>query len=175
MHAVVAKIQPDKFVRLCADGEFLSNYLRPVFSASRVQHISNLRSKFALRPHHVWKYGNLRPLRLVEEKNKDLQCGPMPNVMAAQPNIGGAFCESSVIPFRVPRSKVWLTPTAVRAVQWHWLSENARLGRKVNFAPGKIPSGGKSPRKCTHIVYQPKTRSNIVQSLVCLRWATSVQ
>jgi len=28
-----------------------------IFSASRVQHISNLHSKFALRPHHVWKYG----------------------------------------------------------------------------------------------------------------------
>jgi len=33
----------------------------------------------------------------------------MPNVMAAQPNIGGALCESSVIPFLVPRRKVWLT------------------------------------------------------------------
>jgi len=31
--------------------------LRPVFSASRVQHVSDLHSKFALRPHHVWKYG----------------------------------------------------------------------------------------------------------------------
>jgi len=30
--------------------------LRPVFSASRVQHISVIHSKFALRPHHVWKY-----------------------------------------------------------------------------------------------------------------------
>ena len=28
------------------------------------------------------------------------------------PNIGGAFCESSVIPFLVPRHKVWLTPAA---------------------------------------------------------------
>jgi len=27
--------------------------LRPVFSASRVQHISDMHSKFALRPHHV--------------------------------------------------------------------------------------------------------------------------
>jgi len=27
----------------------------------------------------------------------------MPNVMTAQPNIGGALCESSVIPFLVPR------------------------------------------------------------------------
>jgi len=27
--------------------------LRPVFPASRMQHISDLRSKFALRPHHV--------------------------------------------------------------------------------------------------------------------------
>ena len=27
----------------------------------------------------------------------------MPNVMAAQPNIGGAVCESAVIPLLVPR------------------------------------------------------------------------
>jgi len=32
-------------------------FLCPIFSASRVQHISDLHSKFALRPHHVWKYG----------------------------------------------------------------------------------------------------------------------
>jgi len=31
--------------------------LRPVFSESRVRHISDLHSKFTLRPHHVWKYG----------------------------------------------------------------------------------------------------------------------
>ena len=36
----------------------------------------------------------------------------MPNVMAAQPNIGGALCESSVIPFLVPRRKLLPTPTA---------------------------------------------------------------
>jgi len=34
----------------------------------------------------------------------------MPNVMTAQPNIGGALCGSSVIAFLVPRCKVWLTP-----------------------------------------------------------------
>jgi len=39
-----------------------------------------------------------------------LECGLMPNVMAAQPNIGGVLCESCVIPFLVPRRKVWLTP-----------------------------------------------------------------
>ena len=31
--------------------------LRPVFPASRVQHILDLHSKFVLRPHHVSKYG----------------------------------------------------------------------------------------------------------------------
>jgi len=31
-------------------------FLHPVFSASRVQHISDMCPKFALRPHHVWKY-----------------------------------------------------------------------------------------------------------------------
>jgi len=53
IHALVAKIQPDKLVRRCRDG----NFLRPVFPASRVQYISDLHSKFALRPHHVSKYG----------------------------------------------------------------------------------------------------------------------
>jgi len=53
IHASAAKIQPDKVVRWCHNGDFL----RPVFSTSRVQHISDVHSKFALRPHHVWKYG----------------------------------------------------------------------------------------------------------------------
>ena len=30
---------------------------------------------------------------------------------ASQPNIGGALCESSVIPFLISHRKVWLTPT----------------------------------------------------------------
>jgi len=53
IHAFIAKIQPDKTVHWCRDG----NFLHPVFSASRVQYISDLHSKFALRPHHVCKYG----------------------------------------------------------------------------------------------------------------------
>jgi len=36
----------------------------------------------------------------------------MLNVMAAQPNIGGALCESSGIPFLVPRRKVLLSHAA---------------------------------------------------------------
>ena len=43
----------DKVVRWCLDGDFL----RPVFPASRVQHVSDVHLKFALRPRHVWKYG----------------------------------------------------------------------------------------------------------------------
>ena len=49
IRALVAKIQPDKVVQCCPDGDFV----HPVFPASCVQHISDLRSKFALRPHHV--------------------------------------------------------------------------------------------------------------------------
>ena len=36
---------------------FLATFLRPVFSASRAQHVSDLHSKSALGPHHVSKYG----------------------------------------------------------------------------------------------------------------------
>jgi len=53
------------------------DFLRPAFPASRVQHVSDLQPKFALRPHHawnleVWQTSNLRPLRLgVERKKKE--------------------------------------------------------------------------------------------------------
>ena len=36
---------------------FFGNFLRPVFSASRIQHASDPHPTFALRPHHVWTYG----------------------------------------------------------------------------------------------------------------------
>jgi len=49
-------------------------FLCPVFSANRVQHVSDLHPKFALRPHHVWKYGR-HPisglLRLGEVKKEE--------------------------------------------------------------------------------------------------------
>jgi len=49
IQTLVAKIQPDKVMRWCRNGDFL----RHVFVASCVQHISDLRPKFASRPHHV--------------------------------------------------------------------------------------------------------------------------
>ena len=36
---------------------FLATFLRPIFAASHVQHVSDLHLKFALRPHHLCKYG----------------------------------------------------------------------------------------------------------------------
>jgi len=37
--------------------QFFATFLGPAFAASRVQHISDLHSKFALGPHQVSKYG----------------------------------------------------------------------------------------------------------------------
>ena len=56
IRAVVAKMRPTK---LCdgAQMAIFGDFLRPVFWASRVQQVSDLHLKFALRPHHVWKYG----------------------------------------------------------------------------------------------------------------------
>jgi len=36
---------------------YFDEFLRPAFSASRMQHVSDLHLKFTLRPQHVWKYG----------------------------------------------------------------------------------------------------------------------
>ena len=57
IHALAAKVWPDKVVGWCPDGDFLAIFLRAVFSESLVQHVSDLNSKFTLKPHHVWKYG----------------------------------------------------------------------------------------------------------------------
>jgi len=60
----------------------------------------------------IWSWSAVRvrhPRRCVCFCMFNLICGPMPKVMAAQPNIGGALCKSFVVPFLVPRRKVWLT------------------------------------------------------------------
>jgi len=70
------------------------DFLCPAFPASRLQHISKLHSKFALRPHQVWKYGRRQSAaaEIRRGKKKEIECMPMPNVMVALPNIGGAIC-----------------------------------------------------------------------------------
>ena len=45
----------------------------------------------------VWQTSNLRRLRLGEEnkikkEEEELECEPMPNLMLALPNMGGALC-----------------------------------------------------------------------------------
>jgi len=76
------------------------------------------------------------------ENNQKLECGPMPNVMAALPNIDGALCSTSQSLARAHCST---------AVQKRCQQESARLGeRKVNFAPGKIPLRSNSHRKCIY-------------------------
>jgi len=52
---------------------FLATFLRPVFSVSRVQQVSDLHLKFAHKATprvEVWQTSNLRRLRLGEEKKK---------------------------------------------------------------------------------------------------------
>jgi len=38
----------------------MATFLGPAFAASRVQHISDLHSKFALGPHHVYHVVNIQ-------------------------------------------------------------------------------------------------------------------
>jgi len=116
IHDLVEKTYPDKVVRWCADGDFPGDFLRPAFTASRVQHVSDVHPKFALRRTpclQVWQTSNLRPLRLGEEKSRRtrmwadaLECGLMPNVMAALPNIGGALCST---PQTLAEARCWST------------------------------------------------------------------
>jgi len=94
----------------------------------------------------------------------------MPNVMAAQPNIGGALCESSVIPFLLPRGKVWLTPLLeCYAVTLHANIGEGKTWTQSEFCTWQNSVRGKSRGKCICNVLQPRRRPNIMQSVVGLR------
>jgi len=80
----------------------VASFLRPVFPASRVQHISDLHSKFALGPHHVWKYGR-HPISAVEIRpgiKKDRKKSQGKNIMSASAKQGG-------------HNKIWYTDCSV--------------------------------------------------------------
>jgi len=49
---------------------FIGDFLRPVISASRVQHISDLQLKSALRTQHVWKYGRDKARKKKEQTTR---------------------------------------------------------------------------------------------------------
>jgi len=108
-----------------------------------------------------------------------LECGPMPNVMAAQPNISGTLCECSAIPFLVPRCKVWLMPAA--GVQ---CSNAANIGECKTWTQSKFCSwqnslGGKSPQKCIYSVPAQeiaKDRTKFCWPLVSVhRWSNEAK
>ena len=76
------------------------HFLRPVFlfPASRVYHISDLHSKFA-EGHIMCRsmvdiQSATAEIRRGKKKKIERECGPMPNVMVALPNIGGALCST---------------------------------------------------------------------------------
>jgi len=92
------------------------------------------------------------------------KCGPMPNVMAALPNVGGTYYESSVIPFLVPCSKVWLTPIPLPC------SYAAKIGERKTWTQSEFCTwqnsvSGQDPRKCIYSVAAQET-TKIVQSLM---------
>ena len=78
-----------KFVQWCADCDSLRNFCVLYFSEPRAAYF---RPAFALKPHHVWNQCATAENR--RGKKKELECGPMPNVMVALPNIGGALCST---------------------------------------------------------------------------------
>jgi len=59
---------------------------------------------------NVWWFRHQMRMWRTNKQQIELECAPIP--MAALSNIGGALCESLVIPFLVRRRKVWLTPAA---------------------------------------------------------------
>ena len=104
------------------------------------------------------KYNYIGP-----KTRKKTERGPMPNVMAAQPNIGGALRESSVISFLVTRRKFWLTPAArmPRSNVANTRERNTWAQSEVCIL-AKISSGGKNPRKCIYSVPVQETAKHRV-------------
>jgi len=87
----------------------------------------------------------------------------MPNVMAAQPNIGGALCESSVIPFLVPRRKVRLTPTSGVPC-----SNAANIGERKIYTEDSYTEASSVPSNRVQPTLDPCTEA--FSYTVLLRW-----
>jgi len=72
----------------------------------------------------------------------------MPNVMAAQPNIGGTLCESSVSSFLVLLHKVWLCTAAARVPCSHNANTGERkTGTQSEFCSWQNAVRGQDPPK----------------------------
>jgi len=82
-------------VRWCPDGDF-GYFFASCISASRAQHVSDLHSKFAFMPHHVWKTGSMLDIqsptaeirrgKKKKDRKKKLQDE---NIMSASATQGG--------------------------------------------------------------------------------------
>jgi len=72
-------------------------------------------------------------------------------VMAAQPSIGGAHCESYVIPFLVPRRKLWLTPRAGVPCEYRE-GKTSTQSEFCTWQNSVRALRGKSPQKCIYDV-----------------------
>jgi len=101
----------------------------------------------------------------------------MPNVMAAQPNIGAALCGNYVNPFLVPRHKVWLTPARAPCCNAANIGERKTWTQSdfcswQNFARGQAPPPPQK-KKNVYIIHQSRRRPNIPLSFVD-RCATSL-
>jgi len=107
----------------------------------------------------------------IRRGKNELECGPMFNVMAAQPNIGGALCESSVIPFLVARCKVWLKPATGVSCSNAPNIRKRKTWTQREFCTWQNSVRGKNLQNVflVYIVYQPRRRPKIVQSSVGLR------
>jgi len=86
-------------INLCdgAQMEIFCVILGPVFSASRVQRVSDMHLKFALSHTMCGSMVDIQSATAVIRRGKEieeLECGPMPNLMVALPNIGGALCSA---------------------------------------------------------------------------------
>ena len=98
----VPQLQRYSPTKLCDGAQMahLWRFFASCISASRVQYISNLHSKFAQRPHHVWKYGRHpvcdrcdqarkkkkkgdRKKKETGQKHNVLMCGSMVGIQSA--------------------------------------------------------------------------------------------
>jgi len=89
-----------------------------------------------------------------------LECGPMPNMMAAQPNIGGALCESSL--YHAAKFG-WRPLLACYSLKPY--RRKQELDTKWILHLAKFRQRARDPEN-EYIMYQPRRRPNIVQSLV---------
>ena len=140
IRALVVKIQPRHSCTMLRRCQIYGDFCVLYFSASCLQHISDMHSEFTLRPHHVWKYGR-HPICGIGQTIIFSSCGFFyyffPRLISAAVDRMSAILLHMVWRYCELRMQVWNVLQAAR-----WKIQDAKIAINLTSAQHRTTVSG---------------------------------